>query len=206
MKKWLLFTLLAASMHFGIRASADQKQSELTLQQPGSAGESSPQQFFDIHGPVPLPAPPDWTLYLIIAILLLLLLGSIAFFLRNRLQPKPAPPIPPHRTALADLATARQFLEQSQSLRYGRQVSGILRRYIEERFGISSTKQTSSELLNALESAPQTSGHSYSTALRGCLEQCDLAKYAHKENDQESMENIERSVITFIEQTSEEAK
>jgi hypothetical protein len=156
----------------------------------------------DIYGPLPLPEPSAWPLYLAAALGGAILLGLLFFYLKNKTK-KELPRIAPHQTALADLQAARSYLEEEHSLFYAERVSEILRHYVEQRFAIHSTRQTTTEFLQSIRrgqgSTPALLPHAESLQL--CLEQCDLAKYAHKPANIKQMEEIETSIRHFIEKT-----
>ncbi len=159
----------------------------------------------DIYGPLPLPEPAVWPLYLAAVLGGVILLALLVYYLKSR-KKKVSPRIAPHQTALADLRAARTYLDAEHSLLYAERISEILRRYVEQRFAIHSTRQTTTEFLQSIRggqgSTPALLPHAES--LQVCLEQCDLAKYAHKPANIEQMEKIEISVRHFIEKTTAE--
>ncbi|MEE4243396.1 MAG: DUF4381 family protein [Desulfopila sp.] len=178
-----------------------------------SSSFSSAEDILDIYGPLPLPEPFNWPLYLAAVIGAVILAGLLFFYLKNRKKKEP-PRIALHQAALADLQTARYYLETEQSLLYAERVSEILRHYIEQRFAIHSTRQTTVEFLQSIHKENRDNGESSTTpallphrdSLRLCLEQCDLAKYAHKPASIRQMEEIEVSIRNFIEKTLPEER
>ncbi|MFN2353608.1 MAG: DUF4381 domain-containing protein [Desulfopila sp.] len=166
----------------------------------------------DIHGPLPLPEPVNWW---IIAGMLLgtaILVALVVVLWKKRRSREATVIVAPHTRALAELAEARQYMEQGQSLDYAERVSDIVRQYIEQRFSLPTTRQTTREFfgsLQALQEDVSSSGsvnigvhiEPYRKALQHCLEQCDLAKYAHKTAGSEEMAHIEENVRLFIEST-----
>jgi len=184
--------------------AADTDEDTLTLQKgPGQQTTSQTEALHDIHGPVPTSEYPPYLMEGAIALLVLLLLALLVFFLKRRKKPQP-PAVPPWDKALMELAEARQLMSSEQSLLYMDQAGQILRRYIELRFAIRSTRQTTREFFARLKD----SGHSplieYQTELRACLEQADMAKFAHLLANQTHMKQMEEAVHTFITSTRPE--
>ena len=161
-------------------------------------------EIYTIYDPVALPEPLQWYYYLGIC-LALAALGIIIFMFFKRRKPQPVPQIPLHERTLAELNQARKYLEQNDSLAYTRKVSSILRNYLENRFAIKSTRQTTVEFLGSLEKISTTSKSllmPHRQSLQICLEMCDLAKYAHKPAGRENMEKLEQSIRSFIAETT----
>lgn len=151
----------------------------------------------DIHGPVPTSEYPPYLLGAALGLLAMLVVALIIYFLKKRKKPLP-PPIPPWETALHELALARQLMGDGQWLRYMDQAGQILRRYIEVRFAIRSTRQTTREFFAGLNSSGSASLLKYQGELRACLEQADMAKFAHLVPNHDHMEQMEEAVRTFI--------
>lgn len=170
----------------------------------------------DIYGPLPLPEPTNWWI-IAGAVLGALIVVVLVFLLWKKRSSRGATvTIAPHTRALAELAEARQYMEQGQSLDYAARVSMIVRQYIEQRFSLPTTRQTTREFFNSLQALLEDGNASASVnigvhlepyrehreALRHCLEQCDLAKYARKPAGSDEMAHIEENVRLFIESTS----
>jgi hypothetical protein len=158
----------------------------------------------DIYGPIAVSDLRIW-LYSLAAALIILMLLLVWFIVFKKRKPQIIDEIPIHEVALAELARARKYLEQNLSLKYAQKVSLILRNYLEMRFGIHSTRQTTSEFLASFEQISSSSKamlQPYRKSLQTCLEQFDLAKYAHKTTQQETMEQLEESIRSFIRETT----
>ena len=157
----------------------------------------------DIRGPVELPDSSALFLWLAIALAVLIIAGLLFYFLRRR---KKAPQqARPHDVALAELARLRQMMNGEQALIYAAQLSEILRRYVEARFQIRSTRQTTREFFADLtwHSQAGRSMEEHHDRLKECLEQCDMAKFAHCVPDQAEMEAMEEGVRSFIRATAQ---
>ncbi len=127
----------------------------------------------------PLP-PPTWPLWVGggVGVLVLAALALGAWGVSRRRRPKP-PPLLPHEWALRefDRIDALGLPEAGEVNRYHTLLSEVLRRYIELRFSLPASRQTTAEFLRSVQTsgaipAPQQD------LLRDILERCDLAKFA----------------------------
>jgi hypothetical protein len=169
----------------------------------------------DIYGPLPLPEPINWWIIASAALGAVILVVLVFLLWKKRTARCATVTIAPHTKALAELAEARHYMEQGQSLDYAARVSNIVRQYIEQRFFLPTTRQTTSEFFASLQALQEDGSAStsnnisvhlepyreYREALRHCLEECDLAKYAHKTASRDEMAHIEENVRLFIEST-----
>jgi hypothetical protein len=172
---------------------------------PAAPQGQAPVDIFDIYGPLPLPDPVDWLPYIIAVILLLLVASVLLFFFLKKKKTTLVPAIPAHITALSELELAREYLVNNQSLIYAERISEILRRYIEQRFNIGSTRQTTSEFLDSIQDKASSVGSNLAAhrdQLCKCMQQCDMAKFAHKTADKGRMEEMEDGVRRFIDSTT----
>ncbi len=213
MKNLIILSLLLVFL-LPLTASADKGNNEaLTLlnqpqknsaplQQPQTTGQ--PQELRDIHGPMELQKQSRVLLYGVVIGLMLLLLLAVALFIKRRKKPMPAP-TPSWEKALSDLTEARLLLSPDLALRYMNRASLILRNYVEARFAIKSTRQTTGEFLyNLNKSAADPAIRSCKSELQTCLEQCDMAKFAHQVPLQQNMEMVESAIISFVEKTRQD--
>jgi hypothetical protein len=198
--------LLQPLLLFGARAvpAADTAEDTLTLQKaPGQQTTKQTEALHDIHGPLPTSEYPPYLVEAAIALLVLLLLALLFFFLKRRKKPQP-PAVPPWDKALMELDQARQLMSSGQSLLYMDQAGQILRRYIELRFTIRSTRQTTREFFARLNDSVHSPLIEYQRELRACLEQADMAKFAHLLADEGHMQQMEEAVRAFINRTRPE--
>jgi len=159
------------------------------------------EELHDIYGPVNITENPPYLL--IAAILLLVVLIAAALYWLKKKRKVPAPPAtPPWQQALLDLTDARKLLNPEKGLLYMERVSQILRSYIESRFAIQSTRQTTREFLKGLT---RVEGNSplltYKTELQECLERADMAKFAHHLPNFDNLEQMEAAVTSFVKKT-----
>lgn len=206
---WLLLLFLSLIMFPGFQAVAA---AAPATQQAGLAsnGRTSSipvgmqsQDIRDIEGPVPLSDP---TRYLIpaAAALAVVVIGCLLFWVWKRRR-KPLPPgLPPDVQALAELEKARELMTPGTSLAYAERISDILRHYIESRFQIRSTRQTTREFFTQLKNGTtiaEVDIKNHAGDLQICLEQCDIAKFAHGLPDEGDMNQMDTAARTFIETT-----
>jgi hypothetical protein len=155
----------------------------------------------DIHGPVPIIEQPPYLLIAGIVLFVLLVAAAVFWFLKKKGKAIP-PPISPWEKALLDLADAKKLLRPERALAYMDRASQILRQYIEARFAIQSTRQTTREFLQGLAHVGGNSPlRAHKNELQDCLEQADMAKFAHHHPALSNLEQMEVAVTTFIKKT-----
>jgi hypothetical protein len=181
----------------------DHQDPQSALQQTPIPAANSPQvqDIRDIKGPVPLPDMNRFLIPVITIIALLIIAVLIFFFLKRRRRPEMVAS-PPDAIALAELDRAKILMEQP--LVYAERISVILRQYIEARFQIRFTRQTTREFFSHLRNGTTIAEADITTHagdLQECLEQCDMAKFAHSTPDHDNMMRMDQAVRTFIETT-----
>ncbi|MFH2121857.1 MAG: DUF4381 family protein [Pseudomonadota bacterium] len=152
----------------------------------------------DIRGPVALPDSSRMLLWLLIGLAFLVIVGLFIYFWKRRRKGEKPPSA--HDVALAELGRLRSMMNPEQALLYAAQLAEVLRRYVEVRFHMHSTRQTTREFFLGLAGNLQA-GNSldeHYDRLKECLEQCDMAKFAHCIPDQPEMEAMEGAVESFI--------
>lgn len=206
---WLLLYFLISLLPIQVMAVDDEP--PLTLLPPQGQTQASQQasnpslsggELHDIYGPILLPEPVPYLL--LGAILTALVALALFLFWYFKLRKKPGiPPVPPWERAKAELAEAKPHLNPQDSILYLEKVSLVLRRYIESRFAIKSTKQTTHEFLTGLEFSTAGSAlRSSKKELEKCLELADMAKFAHHLAAQPELEEIEESIVQFVDKTT----
>lgn len=160
----------------------------------------------DVKPPLALPAN-----YLILFVLLLMgVLVGLIFFLKyyqpniSRRELPVVIPNPPWVTAMEelDVLKSKNLIEHGQAKEYFTSLSDIVRRYIEERFGIRAPEMTTPEFLGHLRDSKVLTIQQKET-LKYFLNSCDMVKFAqygpsHMEAD-ESFAFAQK----FIEETKE---
>ena len=179
--------------------SGPQQMQQQSPQIGGTADEQM--EMYDIYGVVPTKQPIPY-LYIALGLIALLVLAALIYWLytrRKKVAVRPLPP--PWEKALTDLKDARSLFGRGEGRDYMARASQILRRYVEERFAIKSTRQTTREFLGSVTEAKDSEINSYKLELKQCLEQADMAKFAHKVQDEESLGGMEQAVTTFVHAT-----
>ena len=143
--------------------------------------------------------------WILIGLAVLVLVG-LYLYLRTR-RTKDRKELSPDEIALAELARLQALMNPAQALNYADQLAEILRRYVEARFLIRSTRQTTREFFLGLTRNSQAVAaiKEHQDHLQECLEQCDMAKFAHCVPDRQGMETMEQAVRGFIEATGQSA-
>ncbi len=162
----------------------------------------------DIKPPVDIPL--DWkriALWAGAGVGLLAFATACFLWYRRRQQGKgilsvrQAPPRPAHEIALEALARleASDLLARGEVKAFYIEVSEIIRRYVEGRYGFIALEMTTEELLEALHRAG-VSGEIYDL-FRIFLDRCDLVKFAKYEPPTESHPEIVALARQIVERT-----
>ena len=151
------------------------------------------------------PAPPSRWLWVALGLLAAL---AAAFFALRKVLTTPrtilhmAPPVPPHRIALDALADlrAKGWIEALKIEPFYVALSGIVRRYLEGRFGLRAPERTTEEFIrDALTSKKLSDAHRDLVA--GFLEQSDLVKFARHAPGPTDMRNALKSAERLVHET-----
>ncbi len=110
----------------------------------------------------------------------------------------------PLARALAELAAARELMQPTSAERFSVTVSGIVRRYLEQRFAARATLCTSEEFLREILAAPNHALAPHRARLAEFLQQCDVAKFSGKPLTLRQLEAIHASAGDFLRATAEE--
>lgn len=151
---------------------------------------------------------PWWTLALAGGVLLI---AAVVLFLwlrrRKQEERERLIRIAAHEIALARLREVMeaQYVERGDVQRFYVEVSSVLRRYIEDRFGLRAPEQTTQEFLDA----SRNSGALWADDVRVLerfLAHCDLVKFAQHAPDQHQIHETLDTVRDFIDRTRVEDK
>lgn len=113
-----------------------------------------------------------------------------------------APPPPPHVVALAALEKllASGWIEAGRIKEFHLELSFILRRYIEARFGVAAPESTTEEFLAGIRDRPEFAG-GRRLALKGFLDHCDLVKFAEHQPARTQIDEAVACCRQFIAET-----
>lgn len=124
---------------------------------------------------------PDWLVWVFVA-LALVAGGVVAFILlRNRkiaIAEEMAAPVPPYDLAKQrlEILRSRNLAENGHEKEYYTELVDILRQYLDGRFGINAMEMTSSQIVRALRSNPET--RMTADEMRSVLSVADFVKFA----------------------------
>lgn len=165
----------------------------------------------DLKGPMKVPVPFDyrllwWASGTLAAVALLA--WTVRWIARKwparTSESVKAPPIPAHVWALRELdgLTAENLIGRGMFQEYYYRVNGLVRQYIERRFGVNVGEQTSEEFIRSMRDAlPLT--EELRSGLNRFIAACDPVKYARQIPAEDEIEWVGRTARQFIEQTAE---
>lgn len=163
--------------------------------------------FLDIKGPINWPLQFPWLI--IVLVLSVVLLAAIALYVRRRLRGKisSTPHIaPPTADEIAiqslHLLKERHWIESENCEPFYTELSAIVRRYIEDQFGLHAPEETTEEFIHdAMNSRALSSAHQQ--LLSDFLEQSDLVKFARHRAQQQDMQNAYNAGERFVIETKQ---
>lgn len=169
-------------------------------QSAGAAPGQGAPEFHDIRGPVAVSIPSDFLVPMLI-VAETLGLSALGWYLwRRRKRSVFAIPLA-HERALSELAAVRAALNPEQTREQAARLAEILRGYLEARFVLPVTRQTTREFFAGLSSHQRLSQEmdGYRQELQTCLELADVAKFALRIPTLEDLETMEEAVRSFVE-------
>ncbi|MEA3328970.1 MAG: hypothetical protein U9Q08_04520 [Candidatus Omnitrophota bacterium] len=165
------------------------------------------QDIREIAGPIGFPVKIPWYVWVILALVVLAI--GFVFFLSKRKKTKSTiiPPRPAHELAYEALEALRQkeYLNRGEHKLYYIELSGIVRRYLENRFNLRAPEMTTEEFLNTVKNNKALSCK-HKSLLRDFLSHCDLVKFAKYEPPENETDLSFESAKKLVEQTKKEIK
>ncbi len=152
----------------------------------------------DIRGPLHIPYPWLWLVYVLLGAVAVVLLFLAYRFWKKR---KPVVVKLPHEIALERLQQALGLMQPEQTREFSIAVSDAVRLYIEARFQVDAAHRTTEEFLHDLLSGASSSLVEYSSLLEDFLHHCDLAKFARWSLSISEMQLMHQSALSFVEKT-----
>ncbi|MEZ6195562.1 MAG: hypothetical protein R3F20_07520 [Planctomycetota bacterium] len=136
----------------------------------------------------------------------LLVLGVLAFVLLRRRRARAIVPPSPDEVARRELArlAERGLVEAGRVKEYYYVLTGILRRYIEDRFGLQAPERTTEEFLAEMRHAPAIPAEEKPT-LESFLASADLVKYAKHLPAHDEARRATETARRFVEATARRA-
>ncbi|MCA9393801.1 MAG: DUF4381 family protein [Candidatus Omnitrophica bacterium] len=179
-----------------------------SLTPPVALGADDQTGLRDIRGPVAYPLDP-----VLVALLLLIVLAGIAVLLRwwvrmyrrRRAYVPPVPPRPPWDIALELLEKlkAKKYLEYDKFDQYYSELSDILRRYMEDYFGIRAPEMTTEEFLVSIRHHDAVA-EEHKALLARFMQQADVVKFAKAAPTAEEADQSWELARRFIMQSYED--
>ncbi len=102
--------------------------------------------------------------------------------------------------ALAALEKLFALIERGESRPYAVESSAIIRRYIEDRFGLSAPRQSTEEFLITAQHSPRLETR-HQQSLSEFLRICDLLKFARTLADRSELKALHDAAIAFVKET-----
>lgn len=139
-------------------------------------------------------------------ILLIILSAAVLFYYKKRKNHAgiTAVSLKAHEIAYRELKTLvdEDLVDRGEIKTFYMRLSAIVRRYIENRFGLRAPEQTTEEFLSGLEKAAGFPSE-YKPLLNDFLRHCDLVKFAKFQPDQDDIQKSFDSCRAFIQGTEE---
>jgi hypothetical protein len=152
----------------------------------------------DIRGPKAVA--PAWQLPAVAAAALLLAVGAYVYWRIRRRRPRP---LLPFEIALQRLEDIRPLMVPPRAAEFSVAVSDIVRGYIEQRFEVTATRQTTEEFLRDIVDSADTPLARHRAVLGRFLQQCDFVKFGGASLSVPSMESLRQSARTFVRETAQ---
>jgi len=140
---------------------------------------------------------PGWLAPAAVALLSVLALAAFGLWRWARRRRR-ARTRPPFEVALERLERIRDLMQPPRAREFCIAVSDIVRGYIELRFAVTATHQTTEEFLVNLLQSPKESLLRHRALLSEFLQQCDLVKFAGVSLTLENMERLHESARDFV--------
>jgi|GEM_PF-284830 len=150
----------------------------------------------DVKGFVEIPQPPNYALWIAIA-LGVLVLGLILWKLLTR--PKKSPSFTAAELALSEIEQARALIGEESPEPLANAVTGAVRRYLDGRFGIAAPRRTTEEFLRGVHAQRHPEILPYTEDLGRFLRFCDEVKFGREEVVAANRAKLIESARRFVE-------
>jgi hypothetical protein len=158
----------------------------------------------DIRGSKSVPTAPWVVLAVLVGALLVMLCAAYAIW-RHRHRSTSQRILTLSEQTLERLEDTRPLMQPLTAREFGIAASEIIRNYIERRFDVVATQQTTEEFLQALLLGSNETLTRHRTLLAEFLQQCDFVKFAGASLAVTNMEALLQSARGFVLQTGEPA-
>jgi len=147
---------------------------------------------------------PTWIFWVFLGVFVVAL-GVAAFFLLRKhkevVEERRNPPVPPYELAISRLNTLRtsNLASSGQEKAYYTELVDILRQYLHGRFGINAMEMTSTQIVKALRSNPET--RMSADQMRSVLSMADFVKFAKVRPMPDDNTRAMTRALDFVEDT-----
>jgi hypothetical protein len=162
----------------------------------GFAAQPVAEDIRDIRGPKPVGSP--WLIWALIGSGIAAALLAFAWWRWIKRRHGTAPQPPDFEVALERLEAAGALMQPGRGREFSIEVSGIVREYIESRFGAMAAHRTTHEFLHDLMMSANSGLADYRDLLGEFLQSCDLAKFGGWNLSIEQMATMLESARRFV--------
>jgi len=151
---------------------------------------------------IPVPTPPAETshlssaLWVIGGLTALITIIALVRWLKLRAEANRLPNL--QQKALHELEKAKQLISPEHSRAFSIAVSDTLRHFIESRFNLPSTRQTTPEFLQHLQTDTTLDLGPYRESLQEFFTQCDFGKFSGNTLPPDQMTTIHQAAINVV--------
>jgi hypothetical protein len=139
---------------------------------------------------------PEWVLPALIGGAVLIALGFYGLWRWRRNRAARA--LLPYEIALQRLEDIGALMQPARAREFSIAASDIVRLYIEQRFSVTATRQTTEEFLRDLLGSSDAALAEHQGLLGEFLHQCDFVKFAAQSLTQRNMESLRQSARAFV--------
>lgn len=139
---------------------------------------------------------PEWVLPALIGGAVLIVLGFYGLWRWRRNRAARA--LLPYEIALQRLEDIGALMQPARAREFSIAASDIVRLYIEQRFSVTATRQTTEEFLRDLLGSSDAALAEHQGLLGEFLHQCDFVKFAAQSLTQRNMESLRQSARAFV--------
>jgi hypothetical protein len=166
----------------------------------GSNSAEAEEDIRDIRGPKAVTE--SWMIPAVLAGAIVVALCGYVIW-RRRHRGAPLRNLTLAETTLERLEETRPLMNPATAREFGIAASEVIRNYIEQRFGVIATQQTTEEFLQTLLQGSNETLARHRSLLAQFLQQCDFVKFAGASLAVADMESLFQSARSFVLETSE---